>query len=285
MRFLRKNSDAVLNSGTEPPLLPTTLMQPPWPNIATTWLNSAPPTLSTAMSTFLGAIAVLTLLRRSSSFGSNTKSAPRCFSLAPFSALRDNATTVSPIDLPSSTDATPTPPEAPVTNSTEPARGGAGGSLHWVNACHAVRNTIGAPAISSSDQSRGMGAMLAAGITAFSARVPQVSTPALQRRMPTVSPTRRWFTPGPTARTSPTPSRPRMCGSRLGMVHRLREKRIGGVQRREPDPQQYLSGSGLWVGNFTQPQFFDTCIRIHQPCAHGFIVSHALPRLPSPRDR
>ena len=47
--------------------------------------------------------------------------APRARSLALFSALRDNPTTVRPIDLPSCTDAVPTPPEAPVTSSTDPA--------------------------------------------------------------------------------------------------------------------------------------------------------------------
>ena len=39
------------------------------------------------------------------------------------------------------------------------------------------------------------------------------STPASERRMPTVSPTLTFSTPTPTAMTFPTPSRPRMCGS------------------------------------------------------------------------
>ena len=46
----------------------------------------------------------------------------------------------------------PLHPDAPVISSTEPAFGGAAGSLHCVNACHAVRYTSGAPATSSSDQ-------------------------------------------------------------------------------------------------------------------------------------
>ena len=91
------------------------------------------------MSTFFGAIAAIAALRRFGSAGSNTRSAPMARSFAPFSALRDNATTVKPIDLPSCTDAVPTPPEAPVTSSTDPAGGGAGGSLHCVSACHAVK--------------------------------------------------------------------------------------------------------------------------------------------------
>ena len=64
MRFLPKNSLAVLNSGTTPPLRPTTLMRPPWPSIITTSLKSAPPTLSTTRSTFFGAIIAMTALRR-----------------------------------------------------------------------------------------------------------------------------------------------------------------------------------------------------------------------------
>src|SRR5450432_523562 len=212
MRLRRKNRLAVLNSGTAPPLRPTTLILPPLPRSAIAWLKSAPPTLSTTRSTFLSAMAVATLLRRLASAGSKTKSAPSSFSLAPFCALRDRATTVRPIDLPSSTDATPTPPEAPVTNSTEPALGGAGGWLHCVSAWKAVRNTRGAPAMSSKDQPGGMGATLAAGTTVSSASVPHVVTPAWQRRMPTVSPGRTVATPVPTATTSPTPSRPRMWG-------------------------------------------------------------------------
>ena len=117
------------------------------------------------------------------------------------------------MDFPSRTEAVPTPPEAPVTSNTEPSGGGAGGSLQWVSACHAVRKTKGAPAISSRDQPAGTGAMLAALTTTFSARVPQASTPGLQRRMPTVSPMRGLSTPDPAASTSPTPSRPRMCGN------------------------------------------------------------------------
>src|SRR5580700_3008815 len=176
-------------------------------------LNAGPATLSTTMSIFFGAIAVETDLRRLGVSGLRTKSAPSSFSLAPFSALRDNATTTSPIDFPSNTEATPTPPEAPVTSSTEPSRGGDGGSLHCVSACQAVRKTRGAPAVSSRDQALGIAARLAAGIMVLSARVPQASTPASERRMPTVSPTLTFSTPTPTAITFPTPSRPRMCGS------------------------------------------------------------------------
>ena len=62
-------------------------------------------------------------------------------------------------------------------------------------------------------QALGIAARLAAGITALSAKVPQTSTPASQRTMPTVSPTLTFSTPAPTAMTLPTPSRPRMCGS------------------------------------------------------------------------
>jgi hypothetical protein len=58
-------------------------------------------------------------LGRFLSSGSNTKSAPRAFNLVLFSASRDNSTTVRFIDLPSNTDATPTPPDAPVTRRTD----------------------------------------------------------------------------------------------------------------------------------------------------------------------
>src|SRR5687768_10479613 len=165
------------------------------------------------MSTFFGLIDANTSLRRFLSPGSNTKSAPSRIKVARLSALRDKATTVRFIDLPRSTDATPTPPDAPVTSKTDPSPGEAGGSLHCVRACQAVRKTRGAAAISSKDQPTGTGVTLSAGTTTFSARVPQLSTPTLQRRMPTVSPTRTFLTPGPTANTSPTPSRPSTCGS------------------------------------------------------------------------
>ncbi len=165
------------------------------------------------MSTRLGPIAAFTAVTRFLSAGLNTKSAPSVFNLARFSSLRDSATTVSAIDFPNSTDATPTPPDAPVTRRTAPSGGGAGGSLHCVSACQAVRKTNGAPAISSRDQPRGIRVTLSTGTTTFSARVPHTSTPTLQRRMPTVSPTWTLSTPDPTASTSPTPSRPRMWGS------------------------------------------------------------------------
>src|SRR5437667_12291880 len=106
-------------------------------------------------STFFGAIAAFTFLRRCGSLGSKTKSACNSFSLADFSALRDNATTARSIDLPNNTDAAPTPPDAPVTSSTEPLGGGAGGSLHCERACQAERKTNGAPAIPSVDHQAG----------------------------------------------------------------------------------------------------------------------------------
>ena len=108
--LLRNNSDAVLKLGTAPALLPTTLIRPRYPRIDTSWSNSGPPMLSMTRSTFFGAMAAFTLLRRCGSFGSRTTSAPNAFSLADFSALRDNATTVRPIDWPSNTDATPRRP-------------------------------------------------------------------------------------------------------------------------------------------------------------------------------
>src|SRR6185369_10800443 len=120
------------------------------------------------------------------------------------------ATTVRPIDFPSWTEAVPTPPDAPVTSSTEPWAAGAGGSLHCVSACQEVRNTRGAAVACSNDQPDGIGARLAAGTTTMSARVPHTLTPASQRRMPTVLPGLKPVTPGPVFTTSPTPSRPRM---------------------------------------------------------------------------
>src|SRR5262249_12724518 len=152
IRFRRKNRLAVLNSGTVPPLLPTTLIRPPYPSMAITRVNREPPTLSTAMSTLFGLIAAVTAFTRFLSPGSQTKSARSVLSLSRFAILRDRATTVRFIDFPSSTDATPTPPDAPVTRRTDPVGRGAGGSRHCVNACHAVRKTNGAPAISSTDQ-------------------------------------------------------------------------------------------------------------------------------------
>ncbi len=121
--------------------------------------------LSMTRSTFFGAIAAWTFLRRSGSLGSRTTSAPNALSFADFSALRDNATTVRPIDWPSNTDATPTPPDAPVTSRTERSGGGAGGSFHWVRACQAVRKTNGAPAICSAVHPVGMGTRLSSGTT------------------------------------------------------------------------------------------------------------------------
>ncbi len=164
-------------------------------------------------STFFGAIAAFRLLRSCGSLGSRTTSAPNAFSLADFSALRDNATTVRPIDWPSNTDATPTPPDAPVTSSTERSGGGAGGSSHWVSACQAVRKTKGAPAISSADHPGGMGTRLSSGTSTCSASVPQTSAPTLQVKIPMESPTRTLFTLGWTSRTTPDASRPRMWGS------------------------------------------------------------------------
>ena len=69
--------------------------------------------------TFFGLIAAETDLGRFLSSGSNTKSAPRAFNVVLFSASRDKPTTVRFIDLPSNTDATPTPPDAPVTRRTD----------------------------------------------------------------------------------------------------------------------------------------------------------------------
>src|SRR5690606_29178844 len=108
------------------------------------------------------------------------------------------------MDFPSCTDATPTPPEAPVTRRTDPAGGGAGGSDHCVKACQAVRKTNGAPAISFSDQPEGIRITHSADTTTCSARVPQLSTPTSQRKIPTVSPGCTSLTPSPTAATTPT---------------------------------------------------------------------------------
>src|SRR5574341_1405330 len=182
-----------------------------------------------ARSTLFGLIADFTAFTKFLSAGSHTKSAPSLFNLARFSSLRDKATTVRAIDFPSSTDATPTPPDAPVTRRTDPAGGGAGGSFHCVNACQAVRKTNGAPAISSRDQPWGTRVTLSIGTTTFSARVPHASTPTSQRRMPIVSPTHTLGTPGPTATTSPTPSRPRICGSGglAGYMPRARKASAG----------------------------------------------------------
>ena len=133
------------------------------------------------------------------------------------------------IDFPSSSDAIPTPPDAPVRRRTDPAGGGVGGSCHCVKACQAVRNTNGAPAISSRDQPGGTRVTLSMGTTTCSARVPHTSTPTSQRRMPTVSPTRTLSTPGPAVTTSPTPSRPRIWGSGglAGYIPRARKASAG----------------------------------------------------------
>ena len=185
---------------------------------------------------------------------------------------------MSPIDLPSSTDATPTPPEAPVTSRVDPAGGGAGGSLHCVSACHAVRNVSGAPAISSNDQPSGIFAKLAAQTTVFSASVPQVSTPTSQRRMPTVSPTATFETPAPTANTSPTPSRPRTCGSGgLAGYWPKCQKGVGRIQGGETHAQERLARARLRIGNFGQAEFFDALVAIHQPCAHEGILAKGEP--------
>ena len=174
-------------------------------------------------------MAAITLPRRSLSAGLKTASAPSCLSFSALAPLRDNPTTVRPIDLPSNTDATPTPPDAPVTSSTEPAGGGAAGSLHCVSACHAVRNTSGAPAISSALHPCGIGARLAAGATTISASVPRTLTPTPHRRMPAESPTFGCVTPGPAATTSPTASRPNMCGNAglAGYIPRARNASAG----------------------------------------------------------
>src|SRR5437764_15330702 len=119
------------------------------------------------------------------SAASKVKSAPSSSHRDRFPALRDSPTTVDPIDFPSCTEAVPTPPDAPVTSSTEPAAAGAGGSLHCVKACHDVRNTSGAAAVCSNVHPRGTGTTLAAGTATFSARDPHVLTPASARKTAT----------------------------------------------------------------------------------------------------
>jgi hypothetical protein len=55
------------------------------------------------------------------SAGSKAKFAPNWSNRERFSSLRDNATTIDPVDFPSCTAAVPTPPDAPVISSTDPA--------------------------------------------------------------------------------------------------------------------------------------------------------------------
>ena len=80
--------------------------------------------LSMARSTRRGSRAFLRAWPHLRSSGLNVAAAPSCSKRRLFSALRESATTLYPMAAASCTAATPTPPDAPVTNTT--ADGGSG---------------------------------------------------------------------------------------------------------------------------------------------------------------
>ncbi len=213
-----------------------------------------------------GAIAARTALRRSGSSGSRTKSAPSSFTFAPFAAPRERATTVRFIDFPRRTEAVPTPPEAPVTSSTEPSRGGAGGSLHCVRACQAVRKTRGPPAISSRDQPRGTGARLAGGNHHLLCKCsPDLHARAATQDAHRLADTHVLHRGAGGQDLTHTIAAQDVRQRRPGRVQGLRQESIRRIQRREPysraapDPGQVAD---------RQPRsnaVFDTSIGVHQP--------------------
>ena len=88
------------------------------------------------------------------------------------------------------------------------------------------------------------------------------------------SPTRTFVTLGWTARTTPDAVTSKDVGQRrLGGVLRLSKEGVRRVQCSEAHGQQYLAAVRLRIGDLAQVQLVDSLVGVHQPGAHGTILT------------